>query len=833
MPLWSDFFKIFSYKFEDDPLSKRKSFVQTTGAGVSRADAIPDIRGDGTWGGGGRGAIRLRDSNEFIDLSTVTNRQSRYKEYQRLRSIAEIESAMTIYADETCLAGDTLIPTLFFGDKTIQWLAENKAEEEFLVYCWDFKKEDYSLGWAFSPRLTKKAKTLRIMLDDGTDLICTHDHRILNHNMEWKYACELKQGNELIPFYRLAPHKYLNRLKTSKFPRIFTFSDGWKHERQFIDEWKMGKSLDRFAKVNQACRIIAEGITCRETARIMKHDWHSIEDWLHKDGFTFKEIRNLGKKEKSRRIIGIQEWKEMDVYDMSVKDHYNFCTTSTVVHNCQKDDDGKVFTVDVDNDSVKEELEFLFFNRNMLNFNHDKMFNLAKRLFINGDYFMENCINPEDPKQGILRVKELPPECMYRIETNMGRLVEFQQGKEGPDYEALKRAPVTQATDAELMQATASRFHPEQIIHFRIGDDRENFYPYGQSLLEPARGPAHQLRMMEDAMVVYRLTRSPERRVFYIDTGSVPPFRAAALLDKIKDQFRKKKTPINRGTGASSVEERWSPMSADEDFWLPTRPNSNTRIETLPGAANLGEIDDTVFFRNKLMTALNFPKNYFYNEDVSATKMTLSNLSSNFAKLIERLQGNIETGLLELAIRHLKLRGFPEESYEDLMINLTPPSAYRELNNAEVLNNRINVVNSLKSAGMFADFDLMTKYMKYSEEEAQELIARAKIQKLEDLRLQIIAQNPSLFGIGNPASTGNEQEIGSEVNGPSPMLAPPGGEPTGNEPPPEEGPSQNTPPQGNSITLPKPTKSEIKKYDLEIQSYSSEADHEDIDFSEV
>ena len=95
------------------------------------------------------------------------------------------------------------------------------------------------------------------------------------------------------------------------------------------------------------------------------------------------------------------------------------------------------------------------------------------------------------------------------------------------------------------MMATAIRFAPEQVVHIKIGDDRKTFYPYGVSMVEAARGPAYQLRLMEDAMLVYRLSRSPERRVFYIDVGQLPPFKAEAFVEKMKDQFRKKKISKN------------------------------------------------------------------------------------------------------------------------------------------------------------------------------------------------------------------------------------------------------------------------------------------------
>ena len=155
------------------------------------------------------------------------------------------------------------------------------------------------------------------------------------------------------------------------------------------------------------------------------------------------------------------------------------------------------------------------------------------------------------------RCLPLPVETMYRIETVKGRVVEFQQSKEGPDYQAIVRGSPVELTDTELNQTTAIRFAPSQVVHFRIGDDGKTFYPYGQSLIEPARAPAHSLRLLEDAMVVYRLTRAPERRVFYIDVGQLPPFKAEAFMDRLKDQFRKRKIANNSGgPGANAVDER-------------------------------------------------------------------------------------------------------------------------------------------------------------------------------------------------------------------------------------------------------------------------------------
>jgi hypothetical protein len=827
---WYDFYKLWTYQFEKGPI-ERVGKSEVTGAGIVVPDAMPDLRGDSY--SATQSQIRLHDSNDFIDLSTVTNRQSRYKEYERLRSVAEVEMAMTVISDEACIAGGTKISTLFDGPKPIWWLTERWKEDPspFLVYCWDFDKEDYTLGWAYDPRVVKKTKTVKVLLDDGTSFIVTEDHRILTRGQEWVNAGDLAKGSELMPFYRLETNRELNDIKTNQFPRVFTF-DGWKHERQFIEEWREDK--EKYNRLGEACRLLASGASIRETERIMGLSWKTIDLLLKKNGLCTKELKWLGQKNDRRKVINVLPHEEIDVYDLSVKDHENFCTDSVIMHNCQKDEDGNVLKIMVEDEEVKKELEFLCFNRKMLGLNR-KIWQMIKRLCIFGDAFYELITNPENPKDGVLKMQELPPDSMFKIVTTKGRVVEFQQSKEGPDYLALTRSNVTNATDQELKQSTAIRFSPNQVVHAYLGDDRRTFYPYGQSLIEPARGPAHQLRLMEDAMMVYRLVRAPERRIFYIDVGQLPPFKAEAFVDRMKDQFRKKKVQTGRGTGANAVDERWHAPAADEDYWIPIRPNANTRIETLPGAQNLGEIDDALYFRNKLFTALNFPKNYLGSEDVGATRITLSAQDARFARMVERIQASVEDAILEVCERHLEMRGFPSESYEDLKVQMTPPSSWKELSEAEIMNNRMNMVTTLKSSMLMSDFDLLTRFMKISEDEAQRIISRNKIQKLEELKLQIIGQNPQLLGVGTPGSTEGDTEMGVESGGPTANLEV-GDQPEetqegeGQEEEPEQ--TEKSKPSGEESPLPDPTEEELKKYDLGMEDYGKSMDREEIDWSE-
>jgi hypothetical protein len=839
--LWSDLFKLFSYAAEPDPLSRRKDPRQFQSAGVAQPEAMGGDINNGQVSGG---LSSFRQTNDMIDTTTLSNRAMRYKEYERLRNVPEIESALTVYADEACVAGDTPIATPF-GFVTIKELSEKRADERFLAYCYDFEKKDYSLGWAFAPRKVKTAPTIKVMLDDGNHYTATADHRVLMRDGTWKETGDLKFGDELMPFYRVPASQMHTKLKNAQYPRVYSHNKGWVHERQFVDDWRTGKTSPEMEFVNKATRILGSGISTRKCMAMMNVDWHTVENRLHKEGFSWKEIKRLHRFETTRRVIGIEEGPVQDVYDLSVETHKCFATNCVILHNCQKDDDGNILKITTDNSDIKEELNFLFLNRKMLNVNRNGWV-WFKNLCIMGDLFLELIINPENPKEGIYRGIVLPCETMYRIETVKSKLIEFQQSKEGPDYQAIVRGSVAEMSDQEIGQTTALRFAPNQIVHFRIGDDRKTFYPYGQSLIEPARGPAHSLRLMEDAMVVYRLVRAPERRVFYIDVGQLPPFKAESYLDRMKDQFRKRKVANNSGTpGANQVEERWMPPAQDEDYWIPIRPNSGTRIDTLPGAENLGEIDDAVYFRNKLLTALNFPKNYFNNEDPGATRITLSAQDAKFARMIERLQSHFEDGLLQIAERHLQLRGFPESSYRDLKIKMTPPSDWRELSRNEVMAARYNNAGALKGAQIMADYDIMTKILKFSVDDAEQMLARLKIQKLEDLKLQVLAQNPQLLGVGIPGQDqGGQPELGAEAGGPNAMPSPdggalpgPDGQPPEGAPPegaqpemgPEGGAAEKT--QAEPVALPEPGEEDIKKYDLELQDFDAESDMEDIDYS--
>jgi len=179
--------------------------------------------------------------------------------------------------------------------------------------------------------------------------------------------------------------------------------------------------------------------------------------------------------------------------------------------------------------------------------------------------------------------------------------------------------------------------------------------------------------MMEDAMLIYRLARAPERRIFYIDTGALPATKAEAHIKAQMDKFKKSKM-MNKATG--NMEEAFNAIAVDEDFYIAVNgKGSGTKIETLPGAENLGETDDVKYFRDKLLAALKIPKDFIVEKDQSPErKANLSQLDVKSARVITRIQQSVEKGLETLAQRHLMIKGYPIDQIKKLTIKLPAPS---------------------------------------------------------------------------------------------------------------------------------------------------------------
>jgi hypothetical protein len=273
-----------------------------------------------------------------------------------------------------------------------------------------------------------------------------------------------------------------------------------------------------------------------------------------------------------------------------------------------------------------------------------------------------------DPEKGIVGCLQLPNIEIERIEVGMkGRATSGMGGA------------VASNSDAKSLTFTWKNknleFNTWEMAHFRLlGDDRK--LPYGTAMLEKARRIWKQLILAEDAMLVYRTSRAPERRVFKVFVGNMDDADIQPYVQRFAQQFKKDQI-TDPQTG--NVDMRFNQMAVDQDFFIPVRdPAAPNPIETLPGATNLSEIADIEYIQKKLLTALRIPKAFLGFEEVVGDGRNLSLQDIRFARTINRIQKSMVAELNKIAIIHLFLLGF-EDELNSFQLSLTNPSKQADL----------------------------------------------------------------------------------------------------------------------------------------------------------
>jgi hypothetical protein len=199
--------------------------------------------------------------------------------------------------------------------------------------------------------------------------------------------------------------------------------------------------------------------------------------------------------------------------------------------------------------------------------------------------------------------------------------------------------------------------------------------------LEASRRIWRQLSLIEDAMMAYRVVRSPERRIFYIDVGGIPEKEVEQHMQRIVTSMKRNQV-IDETTGR--VDLRYNPMSIDEDYFIPVRGSTGgTRVESLPGGTYTGDIDDVKYLRDKLFSALKIPPSYLTQEGEGEDKTTLAQKDIRFARTITRLQRSIISELEKIAVIHLYTLGYTGNDLISFKLHLNAPSKLAELQELE------------------------------------------------------------------------------------------------------------------------------------------------------
>ena len=413
---------------------------------------------------------------------------------------------------------------------------------------------------------------------------------------------------------------------------------------------------------------------------------------------------------------------------------------------------GEMWQIISDKDIVIDEVKDLFEQVRL-----DKIiWDIARNTVKYGDCFAELILDVNKPEEGIKKIKILNPNWILRVEDEFGYLKKFLQ--EIPDAKTAQYSETIGASNSKPVKYV--QLDKNQIVHFRLHTSDPMFYPYGKSVAAMCHRVFRSLKMMEDAMMIYRLSRAPERRIFYIDTGNLPTSKAEVFIERIKQRFKKEKFYNNtKGT----VDARYNPMSMDEDFYVPTKNGRGTKIETLPGATNLGEIEDVRYFRDKLLACLKVPKDFLVEKDKSPErKANLSQLDVKFARTIQRIQINIETGLENMAKRHLQLRGFPASLVRDLKIKLPEPSDMSEKRKLDVNEQKVRVVQAAKGLELFSTETIYKEFYGMTEEEIRREKSLIEEEKKKAAALDAAAAPAPVAGGGAPVAGPGPGEAGGQ-----------------------------------------------------------------------
>jgi hypothetical protein len=319
--------------------------------------------------------------------------------------------------------------------------------------------------------------------------------------------------------------------------------------------------------------------------------------------------------------------------------------------------DNKVINIFSESRRVRRILDDLFFNRLDI---HTSLPMWTRNVCKYGDDFLYLSIDSDD---GVTSVKQLPNIEISRKE-NSG----FGENSMNADTD--KFNPVKFIWGQRDIE-----FNAWQVAHFRLlGDDRR--LPYGTSMLEKARRIWKQLLLSEDAMLIYRVTRAPERRIFKIFVGNIDEQDVPSYVNKIADNF-KRSPVIDQNTG--QIDTRYNQMAQDQDYFIPVRDASApSPIETLPGATNLSEIADIQYLQKKLFTALRVPKPFLGFEEVNGEGKNLALQDIRFARTVNRIQQAMLQELNKIAIIHLYILGL-EDELENFTLTLNNPSTQAEM----------------------------------------------------------------------------------------------------------------------------------------------------------
>lgn len=395
--------------------------------------------------------------------------------------------------------------------------------------------------------------------------------------------------------------------------------------------------------------------------------------------------------------------------------------------SCSGDENGRCFHVFSDNPEIQKALEELFYET--CNVDYD-MRRWVRNLIKYGDFFLYTEVQPD---VGVVNVEPIAVNAVIREENydqDDPYAVRFKLTEQGGKY-----------------------LENWQVCHLRILAN-DLFLPYGTSFLEGIRRVWNQLLMIEDAMLLYRFVRSPERRVFYIDVAAIHPNEVPNYMEQVKEQLRASSV-VDKMNGR--MDFRYNPISVDEDYFLPTRPNSQTKIESLAGGQHVSAIEDVEYIRSKLVAGLKVPKPYLGFDDNLASKASLAQVDIRFSRTITNIQKIVIAEMNKLAIIHLFAKGFEGEDLLDFELRLTNPSTMAVQQKLSLWSLKFEIASKAKETELVSEewiqkeiLELrMNDILKIREDKEKDALRAKAIEQLEPVK------GPESSGIVDPFDPSN------------------------------------------------------------------------------
>jgi Bacteriophage T4-like portal protein (Gp20)/Intein splicing domain len=635
-----------------------------------------------------------------------TTRIGSYSDFEAMEFYPEISAALDIMMEE-CLAGSTLIPLLNGERVEIKELYDKKLEN-FWVYAVDTKTNKIKPSKVDKVVFKGIKDTYKITLDDNTQIECTDNHKWLKSDNSWIETKDLKLGDSLksisikldnkgyeqlsfsnfkkdkIHTHRMVAenvlyeskklllnsekvsdqnivihHKSFNKLNNDPNQLEYMFWD--EHQKLHTDlnqeRWKNHEFSEKMKKI---------------FSKTAKNNWEKS----YKKTKRYKFFKDFMKTIGNHRIIKIEYVGKQNVYDLvNSRVSHNFgvmCNNGMIIsHNCTTlNNNGRMLNVYSESNRIKGIIEDLLYNRLDI---HTALPMWTRNTIKYGDNFVFLHI---DDTNGVIGSKQMPN---FEMERRDGALYDILTQRMNEDYKADKVKFYWRGRDVE--------FNSWQIAHFRLfGDDRR--LPYGTSMLEKARRIWKQLLLSEDAMLVYRVTRAPERRIYKIYVGNIDDKDVEPYVNEIANRF--KRTPmVDPQTG--QIDLRYNQLSNDQDYFIPVRSeDAPSPIDTLPGAQNLDQIADIEYLQKKLFTALRVPKPFLGFDETTGEGKNLALQDVRFSRTINRIQQAMIQELNKIIIIHLYLLGF-EDELDNFTITLNNPSTQAEMLKVEHLQLKVTL----------------------------------------------------------------------------------------------------------------------------------------------